>query len=167
MADLAGHSDTQEKGSAHPRRVAVIGVHGVARHEPGATANAMSDLLLSLPSFNPKTAEPKEGRAVCAQNASREFEPFESVGIQIPLQPVCVEKAWEKPTYNKFFKWFQEGSTRFARGISGKNLGQIRGETGRRWSVKLLQDYYGGADSNAYISTRLSGRKISDRTEVL
>lgn len=115
MADSAGHSDTPGKEHAQPRRVAVIGVHGVARHEPGATANAMADLLLSLPSFDPKTAEPKEGRAVCAQNAPREFEPFESVGIQIPLQPVCVKEPWEKPKYHRFSKWFQEGSTRFAR----------------------------------------------------
>lgn len=166
MADSAGHSDTPGKEHAQPRRVAVIGVHGVARHEPGATANAMADLLLSLPSFDPKTAEPKEGRAVCAQNAPREFEPFESVGIQIPLQPVCVKEPWEKPKYHRFSKWFQEGSTRFARGIEGRHLEERPGATGRRWSVKLLQDYYGAADSNAYISTRLSGRRKGDKTGI-
>ena len=57
MADSSGHSDTQGKGIAHPRRVAVIGVHGVARHQPGATANAMADLLLSLPSFDRATEQ--------------------------------------------------------------------------------------------------------------
>jgi hypothetical protein len=30
----------------------VIGVHGVAHHDPGATANAMAEVLLSIPAKN-------------------------------------------------------------------------------------------------------------------
>jgi hypothetical protein len=144
------------------RRVAIIGVHGVAHHDPGATANDMADLLLSLPSF-----DPKEAHRSCDERPPREFDHFEMAGIQVPLQPVCVkEEEKVKPQYNKFVRWFQEGSARFARGISGLNLGEQRGKTGRRWSVKLLQDYYGGADGNAYISSRLASRRTRDSTEV-
>jgi hypothetical protein len=32
--------------------------------------------------------------------------------------------------------------------------------------VKLLQDYYGGADGNAYVSCRLTSRRRTDSTEV-
>lgn len=145
-----------------PRRVAVIGVHGVAHHDPGATANDMADLLLSLPSFDPKDAQRS-----CAERPERQFDHFETAGIQVPLQPVCVKDEEKvKPRYNQFVRWFQEGSARFARGISGLNLGEQRGKTGRRWSVKLLQDYYGGADGNAYVSSRLTSRRRTDSTEV-
>src|SRR5437667_614794 len=118
-----------------PRRVAVIGVHGVAHHDPGATANDMADLLLSLPSFDPKDAQRS-----CAERPERQFDHFETAGIQVPLQPVCVKDEEKvKPRYNQFVRWFQEGSARFARGISGLNLGEQRGKTGRRWSVKYFR----------------------------
>jgi hypothetical protein len=144
------------------RRVAVIGVHGVAHHEPGATANDMADLLLSLPPF-----DPTEAHRSCAERPQRQFEHFETVGIQVPLQPVCVkEEEKVRPQFNKFVRWFQEGSARFARGITGLKLGEERGRTGRRWSSKLLQDYYGGADGNAYISIRLSSRRRTDSADV-
>ena len=107
-----------------PRRVAVIGVHGVAHHDPGATANDMADLLLSLPSFDPKDAQRS-----CAERPERQFDHFETAGIQVPLQPVCVKDEEKvKPRYNQFVRWFQEGSARFARGISGLNLGEQRGK---------------------------------------
>jgi len=164
-ANLKGQSPADhvtDTGKSGPRRVAIIGVHGVAHHDPGATANDMADLLLSLPPF-----DPKEAHRSCAERPQREFEHFETAGIQVPLQPVCVKDEEKvRPQYNKFVRWFQEGSARFARGISGQKLGERRGKTGRRWSVKLLQDYYGGADGNAYVSSRLTSRRRTDSTEV-
>jgi hypothetical protein len=116
--DEAKQSATGEPvGTDHPkpRRVAIIGVHGVAHHDPGATANDMADLLLSLPSF-----DPTEAHRSCAERPQRQFDHFEAVGIQVPLQPVCVkEEEKVKPRFNKFVRWFQEGSARFARGITG------------------------------------------------
>lgn len=145
-----------------PRRVAVIGVHGVAHHDPGATANAMADMLLSLPPFDPKKID-----LSCDKRPEREFEQFQSVGIHVPLQPVCL-KAEEKvePEFNKAVSWLQEGSAKFARAISEKKLGTVRGQIGRQWSVKLLQGYHGGAMGNDYITTRLEGQRKADGTEV-
>jgi hypothetical protein len=58
------------------RRVAIIGVHGVAHHDPGATANDMADLLLSLPSF-----DPKEAQRSCAERPERQFDHFDKCGL--------------------------------------------------------------------------------------
>jgi hypothetical protein len=145
-----------------PRRVAVIGVHGVAHHDPGATANAMADLLLSLPPYDPKKAD-----IPCAQRPEHEFDQFRSVGIHVPLQPVCLEGAEKnQPEYKAAFGWLQEGSAKFARAISEKKLGKERGQIGRKWSVALLQGYHGGAMGNDYITTRLEGQRKRDGTEV-
>jgi hypothetical protein len=56
------------------RKVAVIAVHGVGVHPAGQTQNDMADLLLSLP-----TRE---------YSAERDYGPFRSVSIQIPLSPL-------------------------------------------------------------------------------
>jgi len=144
------------------RRVAVIGVHGVAHHDPGATANDMSDLLLSLPPYNPQNAG-----LPCHKRPEREFDQFESVGIHVPLQPVCLEKAEEiEPQFKTIFRGLQEGSAKFARAIAGQKLGGERGQVGRAWSVKLLENYHGGATGNDYITTRLEGQRKTDGTEV-
>jgi hypothetical protein len=100
------------------RRVAVIGVHGVAHHDPGATANDMSDLLLSLPPYNPQNAG-----LPCRDRPEREFDQFQSVGIHVPLQPVCLERAEEiEPQFKTIFRGLQEGSAKFARAIAGQKL---------------------------------------------
>lgn len=49
--------------------------------------------------------------------------------------------------------------------VQSKEAKPQRGVLGRQWSTKLLQDYYGAADDNNYISTRLEGRRI-DGTDV-
>ena len=149
-----------------PRRVAVIGVHGVAHHDPGETANAMADLLLSLPPYNPKEA----GQS-CSERPPRQFDHFDSSGIQIPLQPVCVKKEERVDperslSVPRAFR-LQEGSFKFALHLyKNKDIGKQRGEVGRQWSVKLLQDYFGAADSNKYVTTRLEGRRTVDSTEI-
>src|ERR1700733_10733489 len=56
------------------QRVAVIGVHGIARHPPGETENAMADLLLSVP--------PEDG------GCGRLDESSKVAGIKIPFCPV-------------------------------------------------------------------------------
>lgn len=156
----------QATSESAPRRVAIIGVHGVAHHDPGETANAMADLLISLPSFDPtKAGEP------CSDRTAQKFGSFDSKGLQIPLQPVCINEDERVDPQGKHspLKSFrlQEGSYKFALDLSEKKdrIGKNRGEIGRRWSMKLLQDYYGAADSNKYVTTRLEGQR-SDSTEV-
>ena len=146
----------------HSKRVAVIGVHGVAHHDPGATANAMADLLLSLPPYDPKNPD------ACNQRPPREFNHFDSTGLQIPLRPVCpdgkLEPKYKWKSLGKALGFLQEGSSEFAR--SEIREGMQRGSVGRKFSVKLLQDYRGGGEGNAYITTRLDGRRAKDSTEV-
>jgi hypothetical protein len=160
------------EGGAAPSKpdlVAVIGVHGVAHHDPGETANAMADLLLSLPPF-----KPQEAGTPCEKQPPREFEHFDSKGLQIPLLPVCVDKekrvVVERNQIVPGSFRLQEGSYKFAMHLadkaSKKELAKDRGEVGRQWSVKLLQDYYGAGDSNKYMTTRLEGKRAKDSTEV-
>jgi len=146
-----------------PRRVAVIGVHGVAHHDPGETANAMADLLLSLPPFNPEQADKP-----CDQKGERLYQAFDANGVQIPLRPVCLDSRVDVERNQSVPAAFrlQEGSYKFAIHLwKQKQLAPKLGEVGRNWSIKLLQDYYGAADSNKYVTTRLKGRR-SDDTEV-
>jgi hypothetical protein len=164
-----------------PRRVAIIGVHGVAHHDPGETANAMADLLLSLPSYDPRENINGHERSCAEVNPPRQFTPFTSMGIQLPLQPICidekkrVEARYKKPRlkFHKepFFKFPQEGSAEFARAMSPDDPAEASsltkpGGAGHQFTAKLLQDYRGGADGNKYITTRLEGRREKDKTEV-
>jgi|SRR5579864_3758696 len=148
-----------------PRRIAVIGVHGVAHHDPGETANAMADLLLSLPPFDPQKAG-----TPCIERPPREFDHFDSQGLQIALQPVCVNDADRvTPKRNQFVPtWFrlQEGSYKFALHWAAQKIKPARGAAGRSWSVKLLQDYYGAANSNKYVTARLEGRRTKDSADI-
>src|ERR1700688_1173879 len=147
-----------------PRRVAIIGVHGVAHHDPGETANAMADLLLSLPPFDPETAG-----TPCANQPPREFDHFDSTGIQISLRPVCIDRE-DRVDPPRKQQWVprafrvQEGSYKFAKHVR-EGGEKERGDIGRSWTVKLLQDYYGAADGNKYVTARLDGQR-RDGTEV-
>jgi hypothetical protein len=126
--------------------VAVVAVHGIGQHAPGSSENAMVDLLLSLPAGHPQR--------------DRYFDSFKAVGMQIPLQPVHVATAAKsKQTIrSRVLNLYQEQSSKFARAITSP--GSIhRGETGNEFSGMVLKDYLGGADGNAYCTTRLEGRR--------
>lgn len=137
----------------HVPRVAIIGVHGVAHHDPGATANAMADLLLSLPAND--------------HDAPRYFPSFQSVGIQVPLQPLAVyPPAEEDKPHTKFGKsleFLQEESAGFARTTRGYATGAPKGATrgfaGHEFMRRMLYRYRGGADGDAYVTTRLEGKR--------
>src|SRR5947207_6253165 len=109
----SGANELAKTEQRKARRVAIIGVHGVAHHDPGETANAMADLLLSLPSFHPK-----EAGKPCEEQEMREFDHFDSKGVQIPLKPVCInEEERITPKRNESI-WssfrLQEGSYKLA-----------------------------------------------------
>src|SRR5712691_391 len=59
-----------------PSKVAVIAVHGVAYHAPGASADAISELLLGLP----------------AERDGKLYSPLAAETVHIPLQPLVIEK---------------------------------------------------------------------------
>jgi len=60
---------------ALPFKVAVVAVHGVAYHAPGASAKAMSELLLSLP----------------VGGGSKQYGPMAAQTAHIPLQPLVID----------------------------------------------------------------------------
>ena len=150
----ASDASNADRPPAQVPRVAVIGVHGVGAHAPGATEDAMADLLLSLPAAD--------------RGAPRSYDSFRSVGIQIPLQPLAVHTA-KKPSpqtrLGKAFAFLQEQSADFAslstqHAVLNQGKRVARGATGHEFMRLLLQDYEGGADSNAYATTRLEGKRM-------
>ena len=127
------------------RRVAVIGVHGVAHHDAGATANAMADLLLSVPSKN--------------RTRPSSYETFSATGIRVPVQMLQVEPLppGNRGKIGKLFRPFEERSATFARIASERGAEKKRegksippGSVGNAYMKLLLECYRGGADGNFY-----------------
>jgi hypothetical protein len=151
-------NEKTERSNLDAPRVAVIGVHGVAHHDPGATANAMADLLLSLPATN--------------HDQPRYYDGFHAVGIQVPLQRLSVSPMVQGPTgFAEKFS-LQETSAEFAylgaqyarkNLAAGKNV--PRGAAGLAYMRRLLQGYEGGADGDVYVTTRLEGNRTAETPE--
>ncbi len=66
------------------RKVAIVAVHGVGVHPAGQTQNDIADLLFSLPARE--------------YSAERDYGPFRSVSIQIPLSPLKA-RPFEPPSF--------------------------------------------------------------------
>jgi hypothetical protein len=157
--------------------VAVIAVHGVGVHPAGETQNDMADLLLSLPARE--------------YSAERDYGPFRSVSIQIPLSPLkaCpfnspssrdAAEAFPPPTLGtRFVNLYKEQSADFAsvtraqmnlqrKGIVAGHVSvAATGEAGRRYTQMLLEDYRGGSEvaGNKYCTARLEGMRLADGTQ--
>jgi len=145
--------DRRAAPGQHVPRVAVIGVHGVAHHDPGATANAMADLLLSLP------ADKHDDR--------RYYDSFRACGIQVPLQRLSVGAPVSVPSLGTF-GFLQETSAEFAymHAEHARNLAPgisvARGTAGHDFMRRLLEHYEGGADGDAYVTMRLEGNRVPE-----
>ena len=137
-------------------KVALIAVHGVGYHSPGASANAMADLLHSL-----------RTPSVSAPGPARTYTAFEADAIHIPLQPVPVTPL---PMPDKPFKFLQERSANFAQYLRTSRVASAPGGVGSDFMRLQLSDYTGGADGNTFHTTRLRGkgtdRDTSAETEV-
>ncbi len=162
----------------NPRKVAVIAVHGVGVHPAGETQNDMADLLLSLPARE--------------YTSERDYGPFRSLSIQIPLAPLKAcpfdppsspEGTQPVPPPNlgtRIFNLYKEKSADFASVTNARiNLQQkdiatnhvslaATGEAGRRYTQMLLEDYQGGSEvaGNKYCTARLEGTRLADKTQV-
>jgi hypothetical protein len=102
----SSHADSKHDDSKHEtshqekpqgRNVAVIAIHGVGQHEPGASAAAVATLLLSLDKNETEegvdTAGNEERRAGHAGRAdqpkkSPQYSGFEIDSVDVPLHPV-------------------------------------------------------------------------------
>ena len=161
-----------------PRKVAVIAVHGVGVHPAGENQNDMADLLLSLPARE--------------YSAERDYGPFRSVSIQIPLAPLkacpfdrlgspdAAEPVPPPTLRTRVADLYKEQSADFA-SVTGTqmNLQQkgiavghvsvaATGEAGRRYTQMLLEDYQGGSEvaGNKYCTARLEGTRLADEIQV-
>jgi hypothetical protein len=140
-------------------RVAIIAVHGVAYHEPGASANAMSELLLGLPAG---------GRA--------RYGPFAAETVHVPLHPLNVAPLVQPPKgglLNQFLDRFRERTvylTRAWRNAGGKRqlVGEKPDEMAANDFMRLVLEEYRGTkgnkpkderDATAYRTTRLAGQR--------
>jgi hypothetical protein len=120
----------------------------------------MADLLLSLPAKD--------------HDAPRYYDSFRSTGIRVPLQRLPVRLATKRRAqtwFGKIFAFLQEKSADFAylgaqhaqRLRAGQNV--ARGSAGHEFMRLLLQDYEGGADGDAYVTTRLEGNRAATAPE--
>ena len=136
------------KAAGERRRVAVIAVHGVGKHAPGETQNALADLLLSLPAGE--------------YGNKRTYQPFTAQGLRIPLQPLRLGHPRRLVSEVKRFyqrSIFTEQSADFARNLPREaGVPPEVGEVSTEYTELLLKDYRGGADSNVYETVRLEGR---------
>ena len=140
-------------------RVAIVAVHGVAYHEPGASANAMSELLLGLP-----------------EERGAKYGPFAAETVHIPLHPLSVEPLVQPPEgglFNRFLDRFRERTVYLTRGwrsAGGKRqlVGEKPDEMAANDFMRLvLQEYRGSKDNKpkderdatAYRTARLAGKR--------
>jgi hypothetical protein len=183
------HSQNQFDGQSAQkpvRRVAIVGVHGVGYHEAGATENAMADLLLSLPSYEPppdKKEEQPAGRAQSpgghratppgklppqGKNEPCYYGSFRGVEVQIQLAPVKVPEVAraEAESLQRALGPYDETSVMFAAGAKmkakreGRSLSESDpGVAADGFTSLLLWNYLGAADGNAYVTKRLEGER--------
>ena len=161
------------------RKVAVIAVHGVGVHAAGQTQNDMADLLLSLPARE--------------YSAERDYGPFRSVSIQIPLSPLKARpfdppsspdaaEPVRPPTFRaRIRRFIQRAERRLRLGhphpdepSAGKGIapGHVSvaatGEADLRYTQMLLEDYQGGSEvaGNKFCTDRLEGNCLADENQV-
>ena len=141
-------------------KVAVVVVHGVGYHEPGASADAVSELLLGLP----------------AQDGST-YSAFSAETIHVPLRPLEIRGPLPREPHgakSKFFSFLQERTVyltaawrepRAAARVRAEDKA-ANAEVANDFMRLLLQDYRGAGkenppkgadDSTAYDTTRLLG----------
>jgi hypothetical protein len=131
-------------------RVAIVAVHGVAYHEPGASANAMSELLLGLP-----------------EERGAKYGPFAAETVHIPLHPLKIEQPpepGEVGAVQKMFEPLEERTSLLTREwkTSKKNK-ETNADVADDFMRLTMRDYRGARDNNpkdardatAYITTRL------------
>ena len=163
---------------SNSRKVSVIAVHGVGVHPAGQNQNDMADLLISLPARE--------------YSAARDYGPFCSVSIQIPLSPLkacafdppsspdAVEPVPPPTLFTRIANLYKEQSADFAsvtrtkmnhqrKGIATGHVSvAAAGEAGRRYTQMLLEGYEGGSEvaGNKYCTARLEGARLADETQV-
>jgi hypothetical protein len=125
-------------------RVAVVAVHGVGKHEPGSSAQAMAELLLGLNTYtNPAKGSPYTG--------------FDATKIEVPLPgPEVFSAPQEKPD-----SWFEERRGFFADKfrLRSWNKGPVPVDLNDEFALTQIGDYEGDRLCSKYESVRLQGSR--------
>jgi hypothetical protein len=125
-------------------RVAVIAVHGVGKHEPGSSAQAMAGLLLGLNAYSdPPTSSPYSG--------------FDATKIEVPLPGPKVFSAPQAPPVS----WFEERRGFFADKfrLRSWNKGPVASDLNDEFTLTQIGDYEGDPLCGRYESVRLQGSR--------
>lgn len=145
-------------------KTAVVVVHGVGQHEPGASADAVSELLLGLNT---------EGGSA--------YAPFTAETIHVPLRPLEIREPLRSATAKPESKWltFMQERTVYLTTAWRERLAPERpapqgkesnAEVAIDFMRLLLEDYRGAGkrnnpkgaeDSTAYQTTRLMGARTA------
>ncbi len=125
-------------------RVAVVAVHGVGKHEPGSSAQAMAELLLGLNAYTaPANGSPYTG--------------FDATKIEVPLPgPKVFSAPQAKPD-----SWFEERRGFFANKfrLPSWNKGPVRADLNDEFALTQIGDYEGDPLCSKYESVRLQGSR--------
>jgi hypothetical protein len=149
--------------TSNGKRVAVVAVHGVAYHEPGSSADAVSELLLAQ--------RDRDGRPL--------YGPITAETIHIPLHPLAISQPLKTKKYGFFegglkFYWLRERTAFLTE--KWKKLEAKEKEKAEKSDTEVaddfmrlaLQDYRGASpkepkdarDATAYNTTRLTTTRI-------
>ncbi|HEY2390923.1 MAG TPA: hypothetical protein VGK22_07090 [Candidatus Angelobacter sp.] len=125
-------------------RCAVIAVHGVGKHEPGSSAQAIAGLLLGLNAYD---APPK----------SSPYSGFDTTKIDVPLPGPKVFFAPQSPPVS----WFEERRGFFADKFRLRSWkkGSAKADLNDEFTLTQIGDYKGDALCGRYESVRLQGSR--------
>jgi hypothetical protein len=128
----AAHGNTPIPGERRPR-IAVIAVHGVADQKPGASADAVAKLLLTLP----------PPAAAC----SARYSSFREISVRIPARPLTLSARYPAPGHaEEPDHYFTRKLLRFFRPNRADGVYTTTRLEGRR----LAQDGKAEADVHVY-----------------
>lgn len=133
------HAPSNDMGSAPGPNVAVIAIHGVGRHDPGASAEAVATLLLSMDKTSREEGNGDELKRPHAQK-SPIYSGFEVDSIDIPVRPVLSPPEDAK-----------EANERYQEGLAGRVWGLF---DERRGFLSEIREGKGGSPSG-YDSSEL------------
>ncbi len=173
------HAGSKHAENAQGPNVAVIAIHGVGRHAPGASAEAVATLLLSIDKIGKEGGGGDEPKRPGQPKKSPLYSGFEIESIDVPLRPVLsppedAEKANERHQQawlSRLWGIFDErrgflSETRKGKGGSpaGYDTSELRkgepdrGNYGYRFMITQLAGYEGEVDRD-FQTVRLEGKR--------
>jgi hypothetical protein len=169
----AAHADPNRNPSPDDPRVAVIAIHGVGQHLPGASADAVSTLLLAMGRNRVVMGNDDPPSPACP------YSGFVTKAIDVPLRPVqAPPEAASQANYRKKGNWLSRAWGIFdeRRGYLAKareNAGFVpygydkselragepdRGEFGYQFMLTQVSGYKGEVDRD-FQTVRLEGKR--------